>query len=132
MISKRVGMVSPAALTHTVLACPFSVANWNIVYNIIMDFVFALFPWIITWKLDMRKMEKVALCATMSLGMLVAIVAAVRTGWKGAGNKRDPEYYCELLLMGACIFLILCNANRSDVAGRNAMSNIWSVHATVS
>ncbi|KAF2686037.1 hypothetical protein K458DRAFT_363594 [Lentithecium fluviatile CBS 122367] len=72
------------------------------VYNIIMDFVFALFPWIITWKLDMRKNEKIGLCVTMSLGMVVAVVSAIRTGWKDSGNKRDPDYYW-----------------------RNAMSNIW-------
>lgn len=40
------------------------------VYNIIMDFVFALFPWILTWDLEMRRVEKIGLCATMSLGML--------------------------------------------------------------
>jgi len=50
------------------------------VYNIIMDFVLASFPWIITWHLDMRKVEKIGLCVTMSLGMIVAIIAAIRTG----------------------------------------------------
>lgn len=40
------------------------------VYNIIMDFVFALFPWLLTWNLEMRRAEKIGLCATMSLGML--------------------------------------------------------------
>lgn len=39
-------------------------------YNIVMDFIFAAFPWWITWSLEMRRIEKVALCATMSLGML--------------------------------------------------------------
>lgn len=37
------------------------------VYNIIMDFVLAVFPWIITWKLDMRRVEKIGLCVAMSL-----------------------------------------------------------------
>lgn len=32
-----------------------------------MDFIFAAFPWFITWNLDMRKVEKVGLCFTMSL-----------------------------------------------------------------
>lgn len=32
-----------------------------------MDFVLASFPWIITWHLDMRKVEKIGLCVTMSL-----------------------------------------------------------------
>ncbi|KAF2126769.1 hypothetical protein P153DRAFT_388091 [Dothidotthia symphoricarpi CBS 119687] len=72
------------------------------VYNIIMDFVLALFPWIITWHLDMRRVEKVGLCATMSLGMIVAVVSAIRTGWKSEGNDKDTMYFW-----------------------RNALSNVW-------
>ncbi|EKG15479.1 hypothetical protein MPH_07291 [Macrophomina phaseolina MS6] len=72
------------------------------VYNIIMDFIFAVFPWFITWNLDMRRVEKVGLCATMSLGMIVAVVSAVRTAWKEDGNEKDSMYFW-----------------------RNAMSNIW-------
>ncbi|KAF2708145.1 hypothetical protein K504DRAFT_468513 [Pleomassaria siparia CBS 279.74] len=72
------------------------------IYNIIMDFVFALFPWILTWNLTMRKSEKIGLCATMSLGMMVAIVAAARTDWKQDNNVKDEGYFL-----------------------RNAMSNIW-------
>ncbi|KAL6708607.1 hypothetical protein ACN47E_002588 [Coniothyrium glycines] len=72
------------------------------VYNIIMDFVLATFPWIITWNLDMRKVEKIGLCVAMSLGMVVAIVSAVRTGWKDEGNEKDAYYFW-----------------------RNAHSNIW-------
>lgn len=67
-----------------------------------MDFVMATFPWLITWKLDMRKVEKVGLCLTMSLGMIVAIIAAIRTGWKDGGNPKDEWYFW-----------------------RNAHSNIW-------
>ncbi|PSN75246.1 hypothetical protein BS50DRAFT_462296, partial [Corynespora cassiicola Philippines] len=72
------------------------------VYNIIMDFVLAIFPWFITWNLDMRKVEKIGLCLTMSLGMVVAIVSAIRTAWKNDGNDKDELYFW-----------------------RNAMSNIW-------
>lgn len=35
-----------------------------------MDFVFAIFPWLITWKLDIKKTEKISLCITLSLGMM--------------------------------------------------------------
>lgn len=76
--------------------------TWPSVYNIIMDFVMATFPWLITWNLDMRKVEKVGLCLTMSLGMIVAIIAAIRTGWKDGGNPKDEWYFW-----------------------RNAHSNIW-------
>ncbi|KAG4432318.1 hypothetical protein IFR05_012197 [Cadophora sp. M221] len=73
-------------------------------YNILMDFVFAAFPWWITWSLEMRRVEKIALCATMSLGMLVAIMSAVRTSWKDRPIMHvHDEYYM----------------------WRNGMSNIW-------
>ena len=32
-----------------------------------MDFVFAIYPWLIMWKLDMKKSEKLGLCIVMSL-----------------------------------------------------------------
>lgn len=100
------------------------------VYNIIMDFAFALFPWIITWKLDMRRHEKIVLCATMSLGMLIAIVSAVRTGWKDSGNKRDPDYYCKSAWICGCT-VWYCSTLMQHLLGRNALSNIWLVLATV-
>ncbi|KAF3769314.1 hypothetical protein M406DRAFT_287447 [Cryphonectria parasitica EP155] len=52
------------------------------IYNILMDFVFAMFPWFITWRLKLQRAEKVALCLTLSLGIIVAIITAVRTWWK--------------------------------------------------
>lgn len=63
------------------------------IYNVIMDFVLAAFPWIITWKLDMRRIEKISLCITMSLGMVVAIVAAIRIRWKQAENIKNAYYF---------------------------------------
>ncbi|UJO24818.1 uncharacterized protein CLAFUR5_13764 [Fulvia fulva] len=71
-------------------------------YNVVMDFVFAAFPWVVTYGLDMKRKEKIALCLTMSLGMVVAIESAIRTEWKFDGNKKDEWYFW-----------------------RNAMSNIW-------
>lgn len=64
MISKRQGIVShhqPPNLEKLLI---------SVVYNIIMDFAFAFFPWWITWKLDMKKSEKIGLCVTMSLGVV--------------------------------------------------------------
>ncbi|CAI6333557.1 unnamed protein product [Periconia digitata] len=72
------------------------------IYNIIMDFIFAAFPWFLTWNLPMRRREKIGLCLAMSLGVVVASVAAARTAWKDEGNKRDPYYYW-----------------------RNGLSNVW-------
>ncbi|KAF2770783.1 hypothetical protein EJ03DRAFT_269874 [Teratosphaeria nubilosa] len=75
--------------------------NGNI-YNIVMDFVFAAYPWIITWNLRMTRKDKIGLCLTMSLGILVAIASAIRTEWKYHVQKKDQWYFWN-----------------------NAMSNIW-------
>jgi hypothetical protein len=62
------------------------------IYNIIMDFVFATIPWLIARRLGLRRTEKIGLCITMSLGIIVAIISAVRVSWKDDGNKRDHMY----------------------------------------
>lgn len=87
---------------NTIFLFQMAYNNIALVYNIIMDFVLATFPWIITWNLDMRRVEKVGLCIAMSLGMVVAIISAVRTSWKDDGNIKDKWYFW-----------------------RNAHSNIW-------
>ncbi|TPX09367.1 uncharacterized protein E0L32_009411 [Thyridium curvatum] len=63
------------------------------VYNIIMDFIFAFIPWLVLKPLGLKKMEKIGLGLTMSLGMIVAIVAAVRVSWKNDENGRDEWFF---------------------------------------
>lgn len=72
------------------------------IWNIIMDFVLALFPWMVVWKLQIRRWEKVGLCATLSLGILVAVISAIRQAWQDnpANSKLDDWYYCESVLFG--------------------------------
>ncbi|CZT15673.1 uncharacterized protein RCC_01507 [Ramularia collo-cygni] len=67
-------------------------------YNILMDFVFALFPWILTWNMDMKRKEKIGLCLTMSLGMVVAIQSTIRNEWKYSGNDKDRLYFWRLAM----------------------------------
>lgn len=45
-----------------------------------MDFVLATFPWVITWNLDMRKVEKIGLCVTMSLVSHQSLSSLMRYG----------------------------------------------------
>ncbi|KAI0600395.1 hypothetical protein F4775DRAFT_545642 [Biscogniauxia sp. FL1348] len=64
------------------------------VYNIVMDFVLAIFPWLVVWKLKMTKWEKVGLCWTMSLGVVVAVISAARIAWtESPGNENYDDYY---------------------------------------
>lgn len=62
-----------------------------------MDFVFAAFPWWITWNLTMRRAEKIGLCAAMSLGMIVAITSLGRVIWRQdpIHNVHDKYYACK-------------------------------------
>lgn len=71
-----------------------------------MDFIFALFPWFITWRLNLKRAEKIALCVTLSLGIFVAIITAVRTWWKDTP---------------------LMHVHDKWYMWRDAMSEIWSV-----
>ncbi|TGO92399.1 hypothetical protein BPOR_0004g00440 [Botrytis porri] len=63
--------------------------------NIVADFVLALFPWMVTWKLRISLKEKIALCITMSLGVVVAVISAVRTAWMEdpSVNTYDDYYF---------------------------------------
>lgn len=63
-----------------------------------MDFIFAAFPWIITYNMDMKRKEKIGLCLTMSLGMVVAIESAIRNEWKYDGNGKDRWYFWRLAM----------------------------------
>ncbi|ROW00793.1 hypothetical protein VMCG_06499 [Cytospora schulzeri] len=49
------------------------------IYNIVLDFVLSLIPWAIMWNLNIEKYDKIGLCVTMSLGVLIAIFTSVRT-----------------------------------------------------
>lgn len=70
-------MVSPTRRGKVMLALTMCA-----VYNIIMDFVFAMFPWLITRSLKINRKEKIGLCATMSLGMMYvpAMLPTTRLG----------------------------------------------------
>lgn len=63
-----------------------------------MDFVFASFPWIITYNMDLKRREKIGLCLTMSLGMVVAIESTIRNEWKYGGNDKDRWYFWRLAM----------------------------------
>ncbi|KAK9771792.1 hypothetical protein SCAR479_11580 [Seiridium cardinale] len=65
------------------------------IWNIIMDFVLALFPWMVIWKLKISQWEKIGLCGTMSLGVVVAVISAIRQAWMDnpASTQYDDLYF---------------------------------------
>lgn len=42
----------------------------DIAYSGCMDFILALLPWLIIWKLEMKKREKIGIALAMSMGVL--------------------------------------------------------------
>lgn len=62
-----------------------------------MDFVLALFPWLVTWKLRIKRLEKIGICVTMSLGVIVAIISTWRTIYMMTPdmNNYDNMYFCK-------------------------------------
>lgn len=67
------------------------------VYNIVTDFVLALFPWVVTWNLRIKRLEKIGICFTMSLGVVVAVISTWRTVYMMGPdmNNYDRWYFCE-------------------------------------
>ena len=58
--------------------CYYSLTMFS-AYNILMDFIFAIYPWLIMWKLDMKKSEKLGLCVVMSL---VCLLCSTMPRWR--------------------------------------------------
>ena len=58
--------------------CCYSLTMFS-AYNILMDFIFAIYPWLIMWKLDMKKSEKLGLCVVMSL---VCLLCSTMPRWR--------------------------------------------------
>lgn len=66
-------------------------------YNIVTDFILALFPWLVTWGMRIKKLEKIGVCVTMSLGVVVAVISTWRTVYmmNPDVNNYDDYYFCE-------------------------------------
>ncbi|KAI2607900.1 hypothetical protein GGR54DRAFT_395521 [Hypoxylon sp. NC1633] len=53
----------------------FIMCSWSAA----MDFFLAAFPWVVLWKLNMQKREKITICVSLSLGIMAGICGIVRT-----------------------------------------------------
>ncbi|KAK3381787.1 hypothetical protein B0H63DRAFT_561409 [Podospora didyma] len=67
-----------------------------------MDFVLALFPWLLIMRLNMRRVEKIGVCVAMSLGVLSGVTAIIKTSYINQSAKwRDWTYLSIDLLIWA-------------------------------
>ncbi|KAI6085228.1 hypothetical protein F4821DRAFT_241433 [Hypoxylon rubiginosum] len=76
--------------------CPINLTNMAFImcsWSAAMDFFLAAFPWVVLWKLNMPKKEKITICVSLSLGVVAGICGVVRTsGLKVLSEAADYLY----------------------------------------
>ncbi|OGM46628.1 hypothetical protein ABOM_004648 [Aspergillus bombycis] len=71
-------------------------------YSGCMDFILALLPWLVIWKLQMRRREKLGIAIAMSLGIFAAATAFIKTTkLTNVSNVADYTYACSEILIWA-------------------------------
>lgn len=76
--------------------------NGESAYSAAMDFALALIPWVIMWRLQMKRAEKLGISLAMSLGVLAGIAAAVKTSYlNDIARSTDFTYTSANLLVWA-------------------------------
>ncbi|KAI1774371.1 hypothetical protein F4818DRAFT_80454 [Hypoxylon cercidicola] len=63
-------------------SCPINLTTIAFImcsWSAAMDFFLAAFPWVVLWKLNMPKKEKITICVSLSLGVAAGICGVVRT-----------------------------------------------------
>ncbi|KAI1390567.1 uncharacterized protein F4822DRAFT_154594 [Hypoxylon trugodes] len=69
--------------------CPLNLAVISIT-ACSTDFFLAAFPWVVLWRLNMRRREKVTICISLSLGVLAGICGIIRIfSIKGLSHESD-------------------------------------------
>ncbi|KAB5511641.1 hypothetical protein GE09DRAFT_925376, partial [Coniochaeta sp. 2T2.1] len=51
------------------------------VWSALTDFLLAAFPWVLVWKLQMRRVERIGICICMSMGLLSGVFALVKSAY---------------------------------------------------
>ncbi|PVH68881.1 hypothetical protein DL98DRAFT_400028, partial [Cadophora sp. DSE1049] len=70
-------------------------------YSSAMDFVLAFFPWVLLWKLQIRRPEKLGVAFAMSLGVLAGATGIVKTIYLQTMNEADYTFYgVDLMIWG--------------------------------
>ncbi|KAI4864892.1 hypothetical protein F4820DRAFT_313481 [Hypoxylon rubiginosum] len=63
-------------------SCPINLTDIAFImcsWSAAMDFFLAAFPWVVLWRLNMPKKEKITICVSLSLGVVAGICGVVRT-----------------------------------------------------
>ncbi|CZR69627.1 related to integral membrane protein pth11 [Phialocephala subalpina] len=78
-------------------------------YTTAMDFVLAIFPWFILWKLKMKRKERLTIAFGLSLGVFAGICGIVRAvELRGIAGKADYTYLTMPLILWGSTELLVC------------------------
>ncbi|KAJ6113368.1 hypothetical protein N7523_006685 [Penicillium sp. IBT 18751x] len=71
-------------------------------YSGCMDFILALFPWVLLWKLQMKKREKFGIAVAMSMGVFAAVTAFIKTSkLVNVSQVEDFTWFCSTIIIWA-------------------------------
>ncbi|KAJ5986390.1 hypothetical protein N7451_010755 [Penicillium sp. IBT 35674x] len=71
-------------------------------YSGCMDLFLALLPWLIIWKLEMKKREKVGIALAMSMGIFAAVTCFIKTTkLVNVAMVQDFTYFCSSIAIWA-------------------------------
>ncbi|KAJ5692602.1 hypothetical protein N7462_002025, partial [Penicillium macrosclerotiorum] len=71
-------------------------------YSGCMDFILALLPWVVLWKLEMKMREKVGIALAMSMGIFAAVTAFIKTSkLVNVSQVQDFTWFCSTIIIWA-------------------------------
>ncbi|KAJ5632738.1 hypothetical protein N7490_009077 [Penicillium lividum] len=71
-------------------------------YSGCMDFILAVCPWVILWRLQMKKREKFGIIIAMSMGIVASVAAFIKTSkLVNVSKLNDFTYYCTPIVLWA-------------------------------
>ncbi|KAJ5380321.1 uncharacterized protein N7496_002749 [Penicillium cataractarum] len=73
-------------------------------YSGCMDVILALLPWAVIWDLEMKKREKAGIALAMSMGVIAAIAAFIKTSkLVNVSQVQDFTWFCSTITIWASV-----------------------------
>ncbi|KUJ09791.1 uncharacterized protein LY89DRAFT_711067 [Mollisia scopiformis] len=100
-------------------------------YTAAMDFVLAIFPWFVLWKLNMKRKERLTIALGLSLGVFAGICGVIRAvELQGISGKADYTYLTLPLILWGSTELLICIVCASVPILRPLYKQVRGVHSS--
>ncbi|KAF8862786.1 hypothetical protein BDZ45DRAFT_798959 [Acephala macrosclerotiorum] len=100
-------------------------------YTAGMDFVLAIFPWFVLWKLNMRRKERLTIALGLSLGVFAGTCGIIRAvELQGIGGKSDYTYLTLPLILWGSTELLICILCASIPTLRPLYKHVRRIHSS--